>query len=139
MYMEVTMAIASTMQRKHSHNANSSHSCFFPHSDDDHLAVIGLNDTGEIRECSRACEEIFGYRPNELAGRHVSALLPQLSDTELVLEDRVHPRLAFLCRCAMPFEARHRDGRRFNSELFINRLDRHNIVVLVRRLEQAAA
>lgn len=133
------MATASTVQWRHSINANSSHSSFFPRSGDDYLAVIALNDMGEIRECSRACEEIFGYHPSELAGRHVSTLLPQLNDTELVLDDRVHPRLAFLCRCAMPFEARHRNGTRFNSELFINRLDRHKVVVLVRSLEKAAA
>ncbi len=133
------MATAGNVQWKCSNDANSSHSPFFTHPGDDNLAVIALNDTGEIRDCSRGCEEIFGYRPNELAGRHVSTLLPQLGGTELVLDDRVHPRLAFLCRCAMPFEARHRNGTRFNSELFINRLDRHKVVVLVRSLEHAAS
>ena len=36
---------------------------------------------------------------------------------------------------AVAFQARHRDGGAFLSELFINRLDSHNVVVLVRRLE----
>lgn len=132
------MATAGNVQWKHPHDANSSHSAL-PRDPDDELAVIALNDTGEIRDCSRTCEAVFGYLPNELAGRHVSTLLPQLGDTELILDDRVHPRLAFLCHCAMPFEARHRNGTRFDSELFINRLDRHKVVVLVRSLAGSAA
>lgn len=132
------MATAGNVQWKHSHDTNSSHSLFPPRPGDDNLAVIALNDTGEIRDCSRGCEEIFGYPANELAGLHVSTLLPQLGDTELVLDDRVHPRLAFLCHCAMPFEARHRNGTRFDSELFINRLDRHKVVMLVRSLAGGA-
>lgn len=129
------MAIASNTQLKYSHDTNAPRS---PAAADDNLAVIALDDTGEISDCSRGCEEIFGYHPDELAGRHVSTLLPQLGGTELVLDDRVHPRLAFLCHCAMPFEARHRNGTRFDSELFINRLDRHKVVMLVRSLASGA-
>lgn len=133
------MALASTLQWQHPQRVGRGTSSVLPDTVDDGLAMIATDDAGHIKDCSRGCEDIFGYRQHELSGRHVSTLLPQLADTELVQEDRVHPRLAFLCRCAMPFDARHRDGRRFSSELFINRLDRHNIVVLVRKLERAAA
>ncbi|MBW8306275.1 MAG: PAS domain-containing protein [Thiobacillus sp.] len=99
------------------------------------LAVLTLNDQGVIRDCSRACEQVFGYLPEELAGRHVSMLLPQLPDTDLVQEGRINARLAHLCHCAVAFQARRRDGRCFASELFINLLGSHNVVVLVRSLE----
>ncbi|HQS81043.1 MAG TPA: PAS domain-containing protein [Thiobacillus sp.] len=99
------------------------------------LAVLTLNDQGMIRDCSRACEQVFGYPPEELAGRHVSMLLPQLPDTDLVQEGRINARLAHLCHCAVAFQARRRDGRCFASELFINLLGSHNVVVLVRSLE----
>jgi hypothetical protein len=66
-------------------------------------------------------------------------LLPQLEDTELVQENRINSRLAFLCRCAIPFQARRRDGKSFTSELFINRLSSQNVVVLVRRFEESIA
>jgi PAS domain S-box-containing protein len=99
------------------------------------LAVLTLDDLGMIRDCSQACEKVFGYLPDELVGRHVSTLLPQLPETELVQEDRINSRLAHLCHCAIAFQARHRDGQCFPSELFINRLDSHNVVVLVRNLE----
>jgi PAS domain S-box-containing protein len=99
------------------------------------LAMLALNDRGVIQNCSQTCELVFGYRVDELAGRHVSTLLPELIDTELVMEDRINSRLAFLCHCAIPFKARRRDGNCFTSELFINRLNSQNVVVLVRNLE----
>jgi PAS domain S-box-containing protein len=98
------------------------------------LAMLALNDGGVIVNCSQACEQLFGYRQDELGGHHVSTLLPHLENTELVLEDRINARLAFLCRCAT-FQARRRDGEFFTSELFINRLGNQNVVVLVRSLE----
>ena len=100
------------------------------------LAKISLNDQGIILNCCSTCENVFGYRQDELGGRHVSTLLPYLQDTELVLEDRINSRLAFLCHCATPFQARRRDGRFFNIELFINRLGSQNVVLLVRSLEK---
>jgi len=100
------------------------------------LAMIALNDKGVILNSCPTCEQVFGYRQDELGGRHVSILLPHMKDTELVLEDRINTRLAFLCHCAIPFQARHRDGNYFNIELFINRLGSQNVVVLVRSLEK---
>jgi PAS domain S-box-containing protein len=99
------------------------------------LAMLALNDHGVIQNCCRTCEQVFGYRQDELAGRHVSTLLPQLKGTELVLDERINSRLAFLCHCAVPFTARRRDGNSFTSELFINRLRHQYVVVLVRSLE----
>jgi len=81
------------------------------------------------------CTQHFRYLQDELAGHHVSTLLPELVETELVLEDRINSRLTFLCHCAMPFQARRRDENCFTSELFINRLNSENVVVLVRSLE----
>ncbi len=100
------------------------------------LAKITLDDRGIILNCCSTCEKVLGYRQDELKGRHVSALLPSLQGTELVLEERINSRLAFLCHCATPFQARRRDGLCFNSELFVNRLGNHNVVVLLRSLEK---
>jgi len=100
------------------------------------LAVIALDDHGVIQNANEICEEMFGYPQDELPGRHVSTLLPQLQDTELVQGERVNSHLAFLCHSGIPFQARRRDGRQFPIELFINRLGNHNVVVLVRSLEK---
>ncbi len=128
------MSTASSLQVKGS-QANTHASSGVPDVGTIDLAVLTLDDLGVIRDCSRACEQMFGYLPDELAGRHVSTLLPQLPDTDLVQEGRINSRLAFLCHCAFSFQARRRDGRCFASELFINRLGSHNVVVLVRSLE----
>jgi PAS domain S-box-containing protein len=101
------------------------------------LAMLSLNDRGVIQTCSQMCEQVFGYRSDELAGHHVSILLPELIDTELVMEERINARIAFLCHCAIPFKARRRDGNCFSSELFINRLSAQNVAVLVRNLDKS--
>lgn len=119
--------------------ANVPFSCGTPGAGSTNLAMLALDDTGVIRDCSQASEEMFGYRQDELTGSHISRLLPQLGETELVLEGRINARLAYLCHCAVAFQARHRNGGSFLSELFINRLDNHNVVVLVRSLEGASA
>ena len=105
----------------------------------DELLALTLDDTGVIRACSPTCEQVFGYMADELAGNHVSVILPQLPDTGLVQDGRINSRLAYLCHCAVAFQARRRDGRYFSSELFINRLGVHNVVVLVRSLEASIA
>lgn len=101
------------------------------------LATLTLDDQGMIRDCCRACEPVFGYLPDQLIGHHISVLLPQLPNADLVQEGRINSRLAFLCHCAFAFQARRSDGRIFASELFINRLDTHNVVVLVRNLDRS--
>ncbi len=128
------MTTASSLQMK-SPQANTHVSSGVSGTGKIDLAVLTLNDQGLIRDCSRACEQVFGYPQEELAGRHVSMLLPQLPDTDLVQEGRINARLAHLCHCAVAFQARRRDGRCFASELFINLLGSHNVVVLVRSLE----
>ncbi|MHB1401936.1 MAG: PAS domain S-box protein [Thiobacillus sp.] len=132
--MEAIMATASSL-RGNSPQANTHALSSGPDAGKIDLAVLTLNELGVIRTCSRACEQVFGYLPEELAGRHVSMLLPQLPDTELVQEGRINSRLAHLCHCAFAFQARRSDGRCFASELFINFLGSHNVVVLVRNLE----
>ena len=128
------MATTSSLQVK-SPQANTHASSGVPDVGMIDLAVLTLDDMGVIRDSSRACEQVFGYLPDELVGRHVSMLLPQLPDTELVQEGRINSRLAHLCHCAFSFQARRRDGRCFASELFINLLGSHNVVILVRSLE----
>ena len=128
------MATASILQVK-SPLANTHATPGIPEVRSNDLATFTLDDQGIIRDCSWACEQIFGYVQEALIGRHISMLLPQLANTELVQEGRINSHLGFLCHCAFAFQARCRDGQSFTSELFINRLDTHNVVVLVRNLD----
>jgi PAS domain S-box-containing protein len=98
--------------------------------------MLALDDHGRVLECNPTCEQRFGYRRDELTGRHISTLFPELEGIELVMDERINSRLAFLCHSGIPFQARHRDGKKLASELFINRLDRHNVVLLARSLDK---
>lgn len=103
------------------------------------LAMLVVDDHGMIQFCNQTCEQVFGHQGDELKGLHISTLLPQLENTALVHEDRINSRLAFLCHCAIPFQARHCDSHRFSIELFINRLRSQNVVVLMRCLDQTVS
>ena len=102
-------------------------------------ATLTLDDQGVIQECSGSCEKMFGYPQHELAGRHVSVLLPQLENIPLVLNDQANPRLTHLCRCGAAFRARRRDNKNFATELFINCLDntKAGVRMIVRGVEDA--
>lgn len=101
------------------------------------LATIELDAHGVIQDCSATCEQVLGYARAELLGRHVSLVVPKLLGIELLKQDQINPRLAFLCHCAIPFRARRRDGGSIAAQLFINRLNgaRAALRMIIRRLE----
>jgi PAS domain S-box-containing protein len=41
--------------------------------------ALWINEQGQILDCSGLIEEMFGYWKNELKGRHISVLLPDLT------------------------------------------------------------
>lgn len=90
--------------------------------DDAGSATLILAENGQVRDCSRAAAQLFGYPVDELRGRHASLLLPRLAGTELVQDGDLNPRLTFLSHCGLPFRASRRDGGEFACELFLNRL-----------------
>lgn len=92
-------------------------------SGEEDVAVLTLDDRGMVRDCNRSGETLFNYRRSELVWRHVSMLLPQLVDLNLVHNGEPNPQLRFLSRVGRHFQAVTRDGERFASELFLNLLD----------------
>lgn len=86
------------------------------------MAALMLNDRGMIRDCNRLGEALFRYRRSELVWRHVSMLLPQLTELDLLQNGQPNPRLRFLCRIGRQFLAVTRDGEQFASTLFLNLL-----------------
>jgi PAS domain S-box-containing protein len=102
------------------------------------MAVLVLDSRGMIRDCNRTGETLFGYRRGELAWRHVSMLLPQLAELDLVPNGQPNPHLRFLNRIGRHFEAATRDGERFACALFLNLLDstgQGRLSLLVRPVE----
>lgn len=87
------------------------------------LAAISLDERGMIRDCNRASEALFNYRRSELVWRHVSLLLPQLAQLDLMQGGQPNPRLRFLCHAGHHFQGVTRSGERFASKLFLNLLN----------------
>jgi len=90
---------------------------------EENKAVLTLDERGMILDCDRAGEALFKYRRNDLVCRHVSMLLPQLAELELMANGQPNPRLRFLCRIGCNLQTVTHDGERFASELFLTALD----------------
>ncbi len=79
--------------------------------------ALTLNASGVIINCSERGEEFFGYSRTELACRHVSEVLPQLSEWELLQDGEPNAHFSFLCHIGHAFRVQPRDGRAFHSAL----------------------
>lgn len=88
------------------HQGKAHSKCHAPIVGSIDLATFFINDQGVIQNCSQTFGQVFGYRPDELAGRHICTLLPQSKVTELVPEDRINSRLALLYSATVPFHSR---------------------------------
>jgi PAS domain-containing protein len=76
-----------------------------------------LDERGMICDCSKAGEILFGYPRQDMVWQHVSKLLPELSEIQLVKNGQFNPQLGFLCHCGHHFQATNRLGNVFLSEL----------------------
>lgn len=89
----------------------------------DEIAALTLDNRAMICDCNRASEALFHYCRSELVNQHVSVLLPQLADPELIPDGQPSSRLRFLCHAGHQFHAVTQGGRRFASALFFNCLN----------------
>ncbi len=89
----------------------------------DDVAVLTLDDRGMVCDCNGASEALFGYRRSELVWRHISMLLPQFEEIDLMQNGQPNPHLFFLCHVGFRFRAVTQDGSDFTSEIFLNCLD----------------
>ena len=67
--------------------------------------VLLLDDQGFIQEYSQSVESQFGYHRSQLLRQHISCLIPQLSEIDLILEGHLNPLLNYICHCDHIFEA----------------------------------
>jgi PAS domain S-box-containing protein len=95
-----------------------------PRWPDDHFdklqgpPALSLDERGMIHDCTKSCEEFFGYQRPDLLKHHVSSLFPQLAGVALVQEGRFNPVLNFICRCGQLFQAQDRRGDTHPCNLF---------------------
>ncbi len=86
----------------------------------DEIARLTLDSRGTIVDCNGAGESLFKIRRSALINRHVSELLPQLAQLELLKNGQINPHLRFLIRIGRKFQAINQDGESFVSEIFLN-------------------
>ncbi len=72
--------------------------------------TLTVDERGMICDCSEAGEKLFGYSLRDLVWQHVSKVLPELSEVQLVKNGQFNPQLGFLSRCGQPFLAINRLG-----------------------------
>lgn len=87
------------------------------------VAALTLDERGMICDCNCSSETLFKYRRSEMVWRHVSMLLPQLAELEVMQNHQPNTHLRFLSRIGRHFQAVTQDGAPFASELFLNLLD----------------
>ena len=105
----------------------------------ENVAALTLDQNGIICDCNSATEALFRYRRNEIVQRHVSMLLPQLAQLDLMEDGRINQHLHFLCHIGRAFLAVAQDGERFTGELFLNIADNMRggfVSVIVRPAEE---
>ena len=104
-------------------------------------AALTLDQCGMIQDCTDASEELFGFNRLELVQHHVSILLPQLSEFQLMSDGHLNSRLIFLAHCGHLFHTQAHDGGTFSSELFFSQLEygAHPILRLIVRPSEEAS
>ena len=81
------------------------------------MIEIELDETGIIRNCNGACEQMVGFRKEELVSRPISMLIRKLSEYQLVLNHDLNPVLDYICHCGMLFQVKRKAGAPFFSQL----------------------
>ena len=83
-------------------------------------AVMVIDEEGTICGCDDAAQVLFKYCRHELVGQHVSLVLPELSEGELMRDGKPIPRLRLLCSIGHEFRVLTRDGQWLRGEVFLN-------------------
>ncbi len=107
---------------------------------DAHLAIrydppaLSLDERGMILDCSKSFEQQFGFRRIDLVWQHVSRLLPQLKNVDLIQAGQINRMLNFLCHCGLLFEAQTQQGDSLTARLsfvFIENPERRSLKLIV--------
>lgn len=71
---------------------------------------LTLDDQGRILDCSARAEEVFGYSRAQLLHQHVSMVLPEVAEMDLLKDGQPSAYFTFLCRIGYVFKMMPRSG-----------------------------
>lgn len=97
------------------------------------MMEIELDESGIIRNCNETCEEMVGFRREELVSKPVSVLIRKLAEYQIVLNHNLNPVLDYICHCGMAFQVKNKSGETFFSQIRFVHLQ-HLKVPMVRLL-----
>lgn len=95
---------------------------YFPPDEQRQPCRVWVDEQGLILDCCANTQLIFGYGNDVLKERHIGVLIPSLGQVSLLDGGAVNPRLAYRCRCAVPFQVIDSEGRKSRCHLFMNRV-----------------
>ena len=109
---------------------------FLNHENRDKAATFLVSDNGMILDANATGAGLLGYFPKYSTRHHISRLLPNLAEIELLEEggERVNPYLRFLSRIGHRFKIVSSDGRYLTCELFfsdLRNIGRHQILIMI--------
>lgn len=99
---------------------------------------IELDEKGIIRDCNDTCEELVGFKREELVSMPISMLIRKLSEYQIILNHNLNPVLDYICHCGMPFQVKGKAGDTFFSQIKFVHL-RHLKVPMIRLLASPMA
>lgn len=105
-------------------------------------AVLMLYDNGTILDCNQAAAELLGCIPSKLTWKHISTVMPQLTEATLMQGEKINPHLRFLSHIGYGFEVIALSGVHFACALFFNEVEsfgRHCLRLIIRPITQDLA
>jgi PAS domain-containing protein len=83
------------------------------------FARLTLDSRGMIYDCNATAESLFKAHRSSVILQHVSLLIPELAELELMPNCEVNPQLRFLSRIGCSFQAVNQHGERFPVTLIV--------------------
>lgn len=107
--------------------------------------VITASSQGIVDSFSSSAEEIFGFKANEIIGKNLTLLIPDLdkSKTKILIDDYIETGKRKVARCSSEHTGQKRDGSNFPLNLSISIMvldsDPHFICIVSDITEQKMA
>ncbi|MCC5452833.1 EAL domain-containing protein [Rheinheimera sp. UJ51] len=96
-------------------------------------AIITINEQGLIQTFNNAAIKLFGYKEEEVLGKNVSMLMPEpyRSQHDHYINAHLHFGVTKIIGRSRETKGQRKDGRLFNMELRISRIERADSVTFI--------
>lgn len=83
--------------------------------------VFILDSEGIIHDCNESINQLFSLSRRQAHKKHISQLIPDLSNYTLYFNGEINPRANLLCRIGWPFRAKTGTDAEFYCLLFLTK------------------